>query len=215
MTYAHVGATQACRNSTDTRTNSAPQACSESRLFTNPSIPPHFAVRLCWSVRATEQSVYGSAMSHLVFYAFFFRCGVKEGIDYVEFLFFPSFPSKFFVYEGFGSWKKSPVSAPSSYAASNHPHQVFLRGWSADLLWSGVYPAVSRFANVENCTLKPERLNLRFVSCFLNVNIKGQKICKTRTFKWAKLALSNESISALMFTSKNMQTKLSVNKRAL
>lgn len=93
MTYAHVGATQACRNSTDTRTNSAPQACSESRLFTNPSIPPHFAVRLCWSVRATEQSVYGSAMSHLVFYAFFFslRSQRRDWLCWVSF-FSPPFP---------------------------------------------------------------------------------------------------------------------------
>lgn len=87
MTYAHVGAIQTCRNSTDTRTTSALQACSESRLFTNPSIPPHFAVRLCWSVCATEQSVYGFAMSHLVFFAFF-NAESKKGLIMLSFFFF-------------------------------------------------------------------------------------------------------------------------------
>lgn len=47
------------------------------------------------------------------------------------------------------------------------------------------YPAASRLANVENCKLNPESPNLRLVSCFSNVHIKGAKK------KNAKQGLSN------------------------
>ncbi len=60
------------------------------------------------------------------------------------------------------------------WLVSVHRHQVSWAGRSADLLRSRVYPTASRFINVENCKLNPERPNLRFVSCFSNVNIKGQ-----------------------------------------
>lgn len=118
-------------------------------------------------------------------------CGVKEGIDYVEnwgffFLFAPN--SSSLKDSGHEGKRHSLVSASSSFAVSIHTHQVSwaFRGRSADLLWSWVYPTASRFANVENRKLNPESPNLRFVLCFSNVNIKGQKSAKQGLSEWVK-----------------------------
>lgn len=90
-----------------------------------------------------------------------------------------------------------------------HTHQVSwaFMGWSADLLWFWVYPTVSRFINVENCKLNPESPNLRFVSCFSNVNIKGpnsvyQELSNEENKLWATSHWVNGPIFALMFRSK-------------
>ena len=78
-------------------------------------------------------------------------------------------------------------SPAQSHIGFHEPSQVF----SAELLWSRVHPAAAHFINVENCKLNLESPNFRFVSCFSNVHIKGQKMCKWWTLKWGKRALSN------------------------
>lgn len=136
------------------------------------------------------------------------RCGVKEGIDYVEncpppppllwniqvmignfkgfrfnqlhrasfslFLFSFSF---FFI-----SINCQLIDVNSHTSGFLSPPQPVAALICYDLHF---YPAASRLANVENCKLNPESPNLRLVSCFSNVHIKGAKK------KNAKQGLSN------------------------
>lgn len=128
------------------------------------------------------------------------RCGVKEGIDYVEncppppptavkysghdrklqrFQIQPAPPSLFFFFLFslfffffFTSINCQLIDVNSHTSGFLSPPQPVAALICYDLHF---YPAASRLANVENCKLNPESPNLRLVSCFSNVHIKGAK----------------------------------------
>lgn len=140
LTHTHMRSICTCRSSTDIYTNSADahsgratlalQACYESRLFTRPSIPPYFAVRLHWCVPTTKQNVYGSVMSCLLFSALV-PAHSKKGLIMLEIVsfFFSSSPfvsllSLFFLVERFRSWEETPQPSFCS-VVSMHALQLF------------------------------------------------------------------------------------------
>lgn len=111
-------------------------------------------------------------------------------------------------------WKIQVMKEKATDSFEPHPalqrqfkHILFFswafRGWSADLLWSQVYPTVSHFANVENCKLNPERPDLRFVLCLSNVNIKGPNSAKQgfleRTRRFEQRAILIHSMGSFCF----------------
>lgn len=107
---------------------------------------------------------------------------------FLFFLFPLSFPLSFFLKDSGHERKRcSLVSAPWCQCTHFSVFFFFLfffyyyqafPVWSVDLLWSWLYPTVSRLADAENRKLNPESPNLRFVSCTSNRNIKGQNTAK-------------------------------------
>lgn len=195
-THSYVHATVAVR------------ACYESWLFTHPSILACFAVRLHWSVQTTKQNVYGFVMSRLVFFALSLWSERRDwlcrklspspptAVKYSghdrklqRFQIQPAPPSLFFFFLFslfffffFPSINCQLIDVNSHTSGFLSPPQPVAALICYDLHF---YPAASRLANVENCKLNPESPNLRLVSCFSNVHIKGAKK------KNAKQGLSN------------------------
>lgn len=129
----HVCCAEIARRRCFTHASVALQACSESRLFTNPSILAASAVRRYWSVQSTKRRVYASVPSRIL---------LPEELMAPNCFFSP--PSKFFFFERFGP----PTDAPrptSCLAQSRLTRQVPPPDVSRRLTFLSFPPKLSKF----------------------------------------------------------------------